>query len=80
MTSSVSLVILLVLFSAALAWFFARPGHARWRNPRQIVSDEDVDQEILEDAEAEIGELDASTTPEEADQELPDWGPGAPKS
>jgi len=37
------------------------------------------DPEELEAAEEEMRELDVFTTPDEADDHLPDWGPGAPK-
>lgn len=37
------------------------------------------DPEELEAAEEEIRELDVFTTPDEADEHLPDWGPGSPK-
>jgi hypothetical protein len=39
-----------------------------------------VDREILNEAEDEVRDLDAFTSPEEADDDLPDWGPGVPKT
>ena len=71
---SAPLVILLVL-AAALVWLFAggkARGSSRHGSP-------DVDEETLERAERELQELDADVTPEAADEELDDWGPGAPK-
>ena len=37
------------------------------------------DEEELSRAEEDLADLDAMITPEEATEELPDWGPGAPK-
>ncbi len=39
----------------------------------------DRDEAVLEEAEREMRELGAHSTPEDADEQLPDWGPGAPK-
>ena len=41
--------------------------------------DEELDHEVLTEAEDEISTLDAGISPEEAADELPDWGPGVPK-
>ena len=38
------------------------------------------DREILDEAEEEVRGLDMFTSPGEADEDLPDWGPGAPKT
>lgn len=40
---------------------------------------EQLDHEVLAEAEEEIASLDAAISPEEADDELPDWGPGVPR-
>lgn len=40
-------------------------------------SDETADDETAA-AEDEVREVDAFRSPEEAEEELPDWGPGAP--
>ena len=40
---------------------------------------DDVDYGILEEAEEELNRLSNSASPEDADDELPDWGPGVPK-
>ena len=37
------------------------------------------DAEELSRAEQELADLNAMATPEDAAEELPDWGPGAPK-
>jgi hypothetical protein len=67
------LVILLAL-AAALVWILA--GGAGSAGRRRSA---DVDEEELAQAEDELRQLDAGTTPEEAEEELDDWGPGAPK-
>lgn len=40
---------------------------------------DDRDDAVLEEAEREVRDLGAMTTPDEADDQLEDWGPGAPK-
>ena len=69
-----SMFFLLLLAAAAAAWLLRPPTH------RQAVDEQDltVDQDVLDEAEQEVQELDTFTTPEDADDELPDWGPGAP--
>jgi hypothetical protein len=68
---------LALLVAAVLVWLLGR------RNA-SVESDEfdedDVDREILEEAEDEVRDLDAFTSPEDADDDLPDWGPGVPKT
>jgi hypothetical protein len=39
----------------------------------------DRDDAVLEEAEREVRDLNATTTPDEADDQLEDWGPGAPR-
>jgi hypothetical protein len=65
----------MLLVAAVLAWLLARPRRAR----HEGLCDEDVDRETLEHAEDEVRDLDAFAAPEDADDDLPDWGPGAPK-
>lgn len=60
--------IILVALTAALAWLFLAPA------PRPSVPNEE-----LEAAEEEMRDLGAMTSPEDADDQLPDWGPGVPK-
>lgn len=76
MGSSLSLVLLLAVLAAAFAWLLGRP---RRRGPADPGRDEDIDREELEQAESELEDLDALASPEDAEEDLPDWGPGAPK-
>jgi hypothetical protein len=40
----------------------------------------DVDDAELAKAEEDLKRLDAGATPEDAEEDLDDWGPGAPRS
>ncbi len=71
----VSLAILLLLLAAVLVWLLGVAWAPR-RSDR--VADEEIDREVLAEAEEELQELDSSATPDDA-EELPDWGPGAPR-
>ena len=62
----------LLALAAAVAWFAGRPT-------RHTADHDDIDRDELERAEREVRDLDASVGPDEADDELPDWGPGAPR-
>lgn len=47
--------------------------------PSRSAPDADArDQDVLDDAEAEVRDLDAMAAPEDAQDRLPDWGPGTP--
>lgn len=70
------LVILLVLVLALSLLLVVPRGVSPGHRSRGT---EDVDEELLEQAEAELENLSSSATPDDADDELPDWGPGAPK-
>lgn len=70
---SAPLVILLVLAAVLVGIFAGSKGSARRRRSP------DIDEEELAEAEEELRQLDAGVTPDEADDELDDWGPGAPK-
>ncbi len=72
-----SLAILLALLVAALIWFFRRPDQPVPEDPD--TEDDDIDFQVLDEAETEVRDVDAFTTPDEAEGELRDWGPGAPK-
>ena len=76
MASSVPLFVILLVLVAGLWWLVVRPRRSG-AAPR--AEHPDVDQHVLDEAEREVQELDALTQPEDADDELPDWGPGAPK-
>ena len=69
------LVILAVLVVAAGLLLLLR----RTDGPADPRTEDDVDHAELEEAEREVRDLDASVSPDEADDHLPDWGPGAPK-
>jgi len=65
------LVVIAVLATmAALLWLVKRRPAPTRRD--------DVDRDALDEAEREVRDLDVMTTPDEADDHLPDWGPGAP--
>lgn len=67
---------LLLGLAVVLLWLFVRPKESE----RVIVDDESIDRAILLEAESEVAELDVGVTPAEATEQLPDWGPGAPKT
>ncbi len=73
-----SLVLLLAVLLAALTWFLRRPTDQVPEDPSPN-DDDDIDYDVLGGAEAELQDLDVQTSPDEAEGELPDWGPGAPK-
>ena len=77
MGSTVGIVFLILLVAAILVWLIGRP-RASVRN--DDIGGANVDREILEEAEDEVRDLDAFTSPEDADDDLPDWGPGVPKA
>jgi hypothetical protein len=68
-------VVILLALAAVLVWIFAG-GRG---SPRRRHRSPDVDDEELAEAEEDLRQLDAGVTPDEADEELDDWGPGAPK-
>ncbi len=76
-----SLLVIVLVLVLAFALFIAIPRRpsGTGNRPRGVRSDE-IDTEELAQAEEELSELDAMATPEEAEEELPDWGPGAPKN
>lgn len=63
--------VLIAVFAGVLLWLVLVPTSRRQTAGRPI------DEETL-NAEQEVQDLDASTTPEDADDELTDWGPGVP--
>ena len=68
--------LLLLGLAVVLLWLFVRPKESE----RVIAEDESIDSATLLEAESEVAELDAAVTPDEAAEQLPDWGPGAPKT
>jgi hypothetical protein len=75
--SSVALGLLILALLVVFVWLAGRP-----RSPRadaEAARGPDVDDGALADAENEVQELDSFATPEDAEDQLPDWGPGAPK-
>ena len=68
-------VVVLLALALVLVWIFAGgKGGARRHH-----ASPDVDEDELAQAEEELRRLDAGATPEQAEEELDDWGPGAPK-
>ena len=63
--------VLIAVFAGVLLWLVLAPTSRRQTACRP------VDEETL-NAEQEVRDLDAFTTPEDADDELKDWGPGVP--
>ena len=63
--------VLIAVFVGVLLWLVLPPTSRRQTAGRP------VDEETL-NAEQEVRDLDAFTTPEDADDELTDWGPGVP--
>lgn len=71
MTGTLSLGIIIAVLGGLLAWLLFSSGGTG-------AADESVDPDTTE-AEDEVQELDVFTAPDDAEEELPDWGPGAPK-
>ena len=69
-------MILLLLLVIAFIAFVAIPPRA---NSSAVEPTDDIDLDELTKAENEIEELDVMTSPEDAADKIPDWGPGAPK-
>jgi len=70
--SFLSITFLALLVVGAVLWL------ARRRPPAS--RDAVYDPDMLREAEDEVRDLNAFATPEDAEDELPDWGPGAPKN
>ncbi len=73
-----SLLIILFVCVLVLAVFVIVPRKPADLGPRGQY-DEELDHEVLVEAEEEIASLDAAISPYEADDALPDWGPGVPR-
>jgi hypothetical protein len=72
-TSTPFLLFFMLLLAAVLLWLI-RPGRSKAHGDEPI-----EDPDVLEEAEDDLQNLDAFATPEDAERDLPDWGPGAPK-
>ncbi len=77
--TSASIAIVIIALAAALLWFLGRPSRADRRITEHTERDQNLDHEVLAEAEEEVRDLDPLASPDEAEEELPDWGPGAPK-
>jgi hypothetical protein len=66
--------ITLLALAGALVWLLKRPA-----GRRRAPDDDPRDDARLRAAEDEVRGLDAMTPPDDADQHLTDWGPGAPR-
>jgi hypothetical protein len=65
--------ITLLAVAGALVWLLRAPAR------RHRSQDPDArDDAVLREAEDEVRDLEALTPPEDADERLTDWGPGAP--
>ncbi len=71
-----TLFVVLLSVVLILAVFLVIPRRPAATNQSSSIEDEAE----LTRAEEDLADLDVMTTPEEATEELPDWGPGAPKS
>jgi hypothetical protein len=73
--------LLFVLIVAALVMALAVfPPRKRSRVDQLLENMDRTDEdEELAEAEDEVRELDAMATPEDAAEQLPDWGPGVPR-
>lgn len=66
------LVLALLTVTGAAAWMLRRPSRGE--------ADPDArDTATLDAAEREVRDLPSMTSPDTADDALPDWGPGAPR-
>ncbi len=72
--------VVIAVLAGVLLWLLLAPpstGRGRGRG-RGRMAESRLDEETVA-AEQEVRDLDALATPEDADDELTDWGPGAPK-
>lgn len=75
MSSEIAITLAMISASGILVWLLRTPADS---SSSGTVLRDDIDIDELMAAEEEVQELDAYTQPEEADEELRDWGPGAP--
>ena len=65
--------VIVVVLGGVLAWLLLAPFAGRRARHHE------VDTEMLEAAEEEVRDLGMQVSPEDVDDELPDWGPGVPQ-
>jgi beta-lactam-binding protein with PASTA domain len=70
-TTAVAVALALLALCGAFVWLVGKPRRDRHTNPVE-------DPDALAKAERELEDLDVLMDPDEADEHLPDWGPGAP--
>lgn len=80
MMSGFAIGTILAAFTAALIWIVFRSSDGSTRGGADSGEDVEVDRDVLSEAEQEVRELGSFVTPEDAIEELPDWGPGTPKT
>ena len=76
MSSEIAVTLTLIAASGILIWILRAPAPGQGSG---IILRDEIDYDELADAEREVRDLDAFASPEEADEELRDWGPGAPQ-
>jgi hypothetical protein len=67
----VVLLIAGLVLAGGLLWLITLPS-------RSAPNPDTRDQDVLDQAEAEVRDLGAMASPDDADDALPDWGPGTP--
>jgi hypothetical protein len=75
----VSLLVILLILILVFSVLVIVPRKAGRVRRTSAAARDGIDDEVLEEAEEELGRLRSDAAPEDADDELPDWGPGAPK-
>jgi len=75
---SLGAILGLIGFVGLLLWLVRRGEEAGTRSARRAHRSQDVDREILEEAEREVRDLGHGVGPEDGFLG-DDWGPGAPK-
>jgi hypothetical protein len=77
MSSQVAVSVIIIALSALLVWILRVPSTQVNIPPE--TDESDIDYDALGAAESEVQDLDAFASPDDADEDLHDWGPGAPK-
>jgi len=71
-----STLFLALVALAVIGWLVRRARRVARPRPDRSAP---IDRDVLEQAEEEVRGLGTFTTPEDAEDDLPDWGPGAPR-